>query len=104
MLKYVIDYVSAEVNPKIYYMQLDGNFAKKPYRYFEGDDTYPDYYRAKWHDLDDLFKVLESLPTLRTSKGERIRYRIIALHIRFIDRGPGFKKIPKWESKIIGPW
>lgn len=102
MLKYAIDYLSSEVKPKIYYLQQDGNFDKKPYRYFEGDETYPDYYHAKWHDLDELFKVLEELPILKNNKNEVIRYRIIALHIKFEIRGQ--IKIPKWTSSVIGPW
>lgn len=102
MLKYVIDYVSVEVKPKIYYMRQDGTFAKKPYRYFDGDGTYPDYYHAKWYDIDDLFDVLESLPVLKTNQGEVIKYRIVALHIKFEEKGQ--TKIPRWTSSVIGPW
>lgn len=102
MLKYTIDYLSAEVNPKIHYLNQNGEFVKKPYRYFEGDESYPDYYHAKWFDLDELFDKLEELPVLTTHKNEVIRYRIIALHIKFEIKGE--TKIPKWKSSVIGPW
>lgn len=102
MLKYVIDYLSSEVHPKIYYLNQNGEFTKKPYRYFDGDESYPDYYHAKWHDLNKLFEVLESLPILKNYKNEVIRYRIVALHIKFETKGQ--TKIPTWNSKVIGPW
>lgn len=101
MLRYVIDYLSLEVKPKIYYLNQNGEFVKKPYRYFEGDESYPDYYHAKWHTLDELFNTLEVLPVLKI-KNEMIRYRIIALHIKFEEKGQ--TKIPKWTSSVIGPW
>lgn len=102
MLKYVIDYLTTETKPSIYYMWQDGKFNKKPYRYFEGDGSYPEYYHAKWLDLNELFEVLEALPILINYKGEVIKYRIVELRIKFEEKNQ--IKIPRWESNVIGPW
>ena len=102
MLKYTFDYVPSEANPRIHYLKMDGTFAVKPYRYFEGDDTYPNYYRAKWLEFEELIKIIEKLPTIRNRNGDVIRYRIIALHIKF--KKLNNKKIPIWTDSVIGPW
>ena len=102
MIKYVISYLSVEKNPKIYYLHLNGKFVKKPYRYFEGDDEYPDYYHAKWLELSEAVKVLDNLPVLTTKQGDIIPYRLIELNIKFIQNEP--KNIPKWQSKLFGEW
>ena len=102
MIVYTIDYIIPQKPNAIHYLKMNGDFGLKPYRYFDGDGMYPDYYHAKWMDPDELVQTLKSLPLLKTNMGEIIRYRIIELNVRF--KRYNLTKVPKWTSKVIGPW
>jgi hypothetical protein len=81
---------------------MDGKFRPKPYKNYPGDNSFPDYYHARWMEEVELVDTIDKLTCLASMMEKEMNYRIVQLNIKFEKRGTS--TVPTWTSKVIGCW